>query len=472
MEVLVVSLTGPFSIFGRKPKATAKPGRASAPVALPLSLSATDPKEASKAALPKFKASATDQVDRRRADRSSALRMKLRAAFTPSQPVADRRMFAGRIDVLSNMISAIEDQKLHLVLYGPRGIGKTSLMQMLSRAAEDARYLVHRSSCGAASNFQETFRAAAQDIPLLFHSGFGPTTEEAESGASLADLLPPGEFSPRQFGELCARLTGTRVLIVLDEFDRAESPEFRRELAELLKILSDRSVRVQLVIAGVAADLADLVEHIPSIRRNIIAMRIPQLTEAEVRELITAGEQMTGLVFEEDARSAIVRVARGWPYISSLICHHAALATIDAGRTTVNAEDVTHAIQYTVDEFGGRIAKPLQTQADRLIGHFGGRLGVAAEASMTAGGAFDSADIRAIAKSDAETLAVRRMIERLASEKVAFEVTEDADGQQYAFVDDGVPAYIWFRTMQNELEPKQAAPVIKPAAGERFAPSS
>ena len=154
---------------------------------------------------------------------------------------------------------------------GERGIGKTSLLHMLTQAAQEARYIVVYSSCGANSTFDETFRAAAADIPLLFHSGFAPTTAEAETGSTLADLLPPGPLSPRKFGDLCAKLTGTRVLIILDEFDRCESGAFRRDVAELIKNLSDRLGRVQLVLAGVAADLTELVEHIPSIRRNIFA---------------------------------------------------------------------------------------------------------------------------------------------------------------------------------------------------------
>ena len=131
---------------------------------------------------------ASDQSSGWSADRFAAMRAKLRLAFTPSQPVNDRRMFAGREDVLRTMIRAIEDQRLHAVLYGERGIGKTSLLHMLTEAAHEARYIVVYSSCGANTTFDEIFRAAAADIPLLFHSGFAPTTSEAERGSTLADL--------------------------------------------------------------------------------------------------------------------------------------------------------------------------------------------------------------------------------------------------------------------------------------------
>jgi Cdc6-like AAA superfamily ATPase len=407
--------------------------------------------------LPRFKVSAADHFDRRRADRFTAIRLKLRSAFTPSQPVVDPRMFAGRGELLQHMIGSLEDQKLHLVLYGQRGIGKTSLLHMLADAARGARYIVHCASCGATSNFEETFRAAAQDIPLLFHSGFGPTTEESEGGSTFADLLPAGEFSPRHFGELCARLTGTRVLIILDEFDRTDSPDFRRELAELMKTLSDRTVRVQLVIAGVAADLADLIEHIPSIRRNIQAVRVPQMTDAEIREFIATGESATGLTFERAARDLVARIACGSPYFVSLICHHAALAAIDDNRSTVRAGDVAVAVEQSLRELRDRIGKPREAEIESLMSDgLGGLLTVIAGASLIAGGEFDAREIDAVSSNAVEATAAKRLIEQLAAKNLIF--TRLGDGQgKYQPLEDGLAPYLWFRGVLEDFQDTQSA---------------
>ena len=403
--------------------------------------------------LPRFKATAADQVDRQRSDRFTTLRMNLRAAFTPSQPVADRRMFAGRNAVLAAMIASIEDQKLHLVIYGPRGIGKTSLVHMLSEAGREARYIVHYSSCGAASNFQETFRGAAAEIPLRFHSAYGPTTEEAEAGSTFADILPKGGFSPRQFGDLCAKLTGTRVLVVLDEFDRAEDSNFRRELAELIKILSDRSVRVQLVIAGVAADIAELVEHIPSIRRNVLAVRVPLMGEDETREMIGMGERASGLTYDATARDFLVRIACGWPYIASLICHHAGLQAIDASRTTVVASDVSSALEGSLHELAGRIAKPTLLRVENLKDEGMSKLlTILAGAALRAGGEFELSDIDAIAGKSADAAGAKRLVAQLAGDHMLLRQQEEGFGAVYSFVEDGLPAYLWFQGAQDEFQ--------------------
>jgi len=62
--------------------------------------------------LPRFNGTASDQP---RYDRRSPLdlaRFRLRDAFTPSHPIVQPEMFAGRSKVLQTLIRAIEDQRL------------------------------------------------------------------------------------------------------------------------------------------------------------------------------------------------------------------------------------------------------------------------------------------------------------------------------------------------------------------------
>src|ERR1700761_6105651 len=88
---------------------------------------------------PRFRATASDQIGMQADSNFARARMKLLEYFTPSQPVSDRKRFAGRSDVLSSVIRAIEEQRLHVVVYGERGLGKTSVMHVLTQAARDAR---------------------------------------------------------------------------------------------------------------------------------------------------------------------------------------------------------------------------------------------------------------------------------------------------------------------------------------------
>ncbi|WP_293908071.1 AAA family ATPase [Phenylobacterium sp.] len=402
--------------------------------------------------LPRFNTTASDQMSGRGGDRFSAVRAKLRHAFTPSQPIADRRLFAGRDDVLKTIIRSIEDQRLHVVLYGERGIGKTSLVHILSQAAVEARYIVVYTSCGANSNFDETFRAAAADIPLLFHSGFSPTAAETEKGSSLADLLPPEPLSPRKFGDLCAKLTGTRVLIILDEFDRAESGSFRRDVAELIKNLSDRLGRVQLVLAGVAADLTELVEHIPSIRRNIFSLRVPKMTEAEVLQIVANGEREADIKFDADASASVVTVARGSPYLANLLCHHAGHVALDEGRATVIPADVAEAVGQAVREFEARVPTPIQAQVRRLFEKGQAEsMALAARAALSIDGPISAADM--VAAGEVTARKAEEIVETLTAEGI-LKRSQDGDGERrFTFVEEGLPTLIWMTWAQRNFQP-------------------
>lgn len=413
--------------------------------------------------LPRFQLSASDQITRRASARSADMRRKLRSVFTPAQPVWDPRNFAGRVGVLTSLIRSIEDQRLHVVVYGERGIGKTSLMHIMTQVAREARYIVAYSSCGATSNFTEVFRAIAEEIPLLFHQGFAPTDVETEAGGSLADLLPEGQLTSRHISDLFVNLVGTRLIVILDEFDRSESSEFRRSIAELIKNLSDRSVRAQLVIAGVADNLTELVQHIPSIRRNILALQVPRMTADEVRELVRIGEEATGIKFEEDGAQLITSVAFGSPYLASLLSHHASLHAIDSGAMEVSAENVRYAIDQATQEVGGRLSLLSRMQIDQLAAE-GNMvcLGILAGASLLGSGNFERKEIDALALNDEHGRRCLASAEDLANHRKLIASNTDEFGRRFHFIEESVPLYLWLRMAQDDFGGERTISVQRP----------
>src|SRR3546814_13654389 len=77
------------------------------------------------------------------------------------------RFFAGRQDTLARIIAALEGEGAHVVIYGERGIGKTSLMHVLADTARAARYMVVYDSCGADTRFDTMFRSILSRIPQI-----------------------------------------------------------------------------------------------------------------------------------------------------------------------------------------------------------------------------------------------------------------------------------------------------------------
>ena len=397
-----------------------------------------EPVDDAGSARPRFRSTAGDGMGARRADPLAAARIKLRDAFTPSQPVSNPRMFAGRDRLLDQLIHAIENQRVHVVLYGDRGIGKTSLLRVLGRQAGEARYLVDYSSCGEDTGFGDLFRGVAGSVPLLYHADHPPTSDEAARGGTLSDLLGAEPPTPREISDLFARLAGTRLLVILDEFDRS-SPTFRRQVAELVKTLSDRSARVQIVIAGVAANLTELVEHIPSIRRNIVGVGVTGLSADEVKQMIRIGERVSGLIYDDAAVDRIAEVADGSPYLAGLLGQHAGFAALDRESTTVGVEDVRVAVRRAADEVGTRLSERSRAAAGRVDEAGRDRLVALAQAALRGTGRFGAPALEAVVPDAGER---GRALDELVATGLIEEAGQGED-RHHRFTEEGVPTFLW-----------------------------
>ena len=280
-------------------------------------------------------------------------RERLSSAFHPSVPTREIDLFAGREEALATLIQALEVQKLHVVVYGDRGLGKTSLLNIMSHLARDAGYLVSHAACGSDSDFDSVFRQVAASVPLRHHASADPAT--VASGDTLASLLGEAPLDVPRAAELLGGVRGVRLLILLDEFDRASSDQFRLQVAELVKALSDGGASVQLVIAGVASNLNALIRHIPSIRRNIIGLPLGPMRDEELRAIVARGAERSGLTFEDEAADRLVTACNGSPYLANLLGQHAGLAATARGRTDVTVRDAGAAVSRATEELRLRL---------------------------------------------------------------------------------------------------------------------
>jgi Cdc6-like AAA superfamily ATPase len=397
--------------------------------------------------LPGFSTSVSDMPTLDGGGAFARLRGLIAKGFTPSHPVARADMFAGRLTLLKSLIRSIEHQQLHIVIYGDRGIGKTSLLNVLTELATQARYLVTRIACSEEGDFTDVFRRVMATIPLLYHTDYDPTSEAVERGDSFADLLPAGPVTVSAVSDLLSKVGGTRVLVLLDEFDRNKVPAFNRAVAELVKDLSDRSARVQLVIAGVAANLSDLIASAPSIRRNIIGIPVRRMEDDEIAELVELGAKTSDIGFEKDAMASIIATSCGSPYLASLISQHSGLNAIDRESRTVSRGDVAIAIQTVSDELALRLSRDSLHQIDKVPDTARHTMAELAREAMVNGG---------IVPVDRLSDMLKKM--QSPAKGVLDDVLQhllnpipNAPNGDLQFKEDGVSHYLWISNARNKL---------------------
>ncbi|HYE49315.1 MAG TPA: ATP-binding protein [Azospirillaceae bacterium] len=327
---------------------------------------------------------------------SQATSQALREAFTPTRPKQQvNSLFVGRLNTLRRIISAIEEERAHVVLFGDRGRGKTSLSNAVEQIAGQAGYLTLKVTCSAELGFEEMFRGILRRIPSTYYKASAENPfSSLRSFSSFDERLPPGPFSVGQLNDVLNEIAGTHVLVTLDEFDRVASEDVKNKLAELMKTITDTGSPVTLFVIGVAESVDQLLGKHPSIQRALVAVHLPLMSDREVDRILLAGAEAAGMEFEEGVRAGIVWLAKGLPYYAQLLGLHAARAAAARGSAAVTREDLLTAVKRARDETERGIVEAYH----RVLGPEGDRtladvLFLAAEAPIDDWGSFRAADL-------------------------------------------------------------------------------
>jgi hypothetical protein len=318
----------------------------------------------------------------------------LRDAFTPTRPKHDATLFSGRFREMQRIIAAIEEERAHVVVFGERGSGKTSLCNILAGKATEAGYVILQYACSTGIGFEDIFRNFLRHIPGTFLAeGWGAGGRRVDN---FSQLLPEGPFGVHELIEVFARIHDRHVILIVDEYDRVVSEDVKNKLAELIKIMSDASVPVTMLLIGVADDVRELFGKHPSLQRTLVTVPMPLMPRRDLEGLIAAGEAHAGLTFVPEVREAIIDFAQGLPYQAQLLCLFAARNAVRRNSRQVERDDLRYAVERAAEEaevrireaYGQAVGTPVESAFQDVLYH-------AARARSDEFGSFTAADVAA-----------------------------------------------------------------------------
>lgn len=274
--------------------------------------------------------------------------------FTPGSPINERDLFAGRLDQVQKILDAASQTGYHAVLYGERGVGKTSLSNVLSSFLTDAggSALYPRVNCDASDTFTSIWKKAFKDITLTNTrklAGFSDRSD-IETRSFVEGL--PAELAPDDIRRLLAQLASAcRIVVTFDEFDRIADRKITLLMADTVKNLSDYAIPVTILIIGVADSVDALIDEHQSIERSLVQIPMPRMSAEEIMNIVNNGLRRLHLDIKGDALGEIAEMSQGLPYITHLLSLHTARNAIDRGVSTIEEADLRKGIELSLDQW-------------------------------------------------------------------------------------------------------------------------
>jgi Cdc6-like AAA superfamily ATPase len=268
-------------------------------------------------------------------------------AFSPSQPITDKTLFAGRLDQMRTLLDVIFQAGQHAVIYGERGVGKTSLSRVIKQVVNQS-YWTADYTCSSADTFGSIWREVLRSFPVTEQrppTGFSSAGQSKSTTTSLVSMLEKNEPSPndvRRCLELIAEVDSA--VIFIDEFDRPKDPSLRGLFADTVKILSDQGIQVTIVLVGVADTVDDLIAGHNSIQRALVQVQMPRMAIDELKEIVSQGMQTAQLDVTSEFVDRVVELSQGLPHYTHLLSQYGGVATVERGSREVSAEDLSAAI--------------------------------------------------------------------------------------------------------------------------------
>jgi Cdc6-like AAA superfamily ATPase len=284
--------------------------------------------------------------------RWNELAMQAGQVFSPSAPIDERSLFAGRETQVRTVVDAINQKGQHAIIYGERGVGKTSLSNVLHSFLGQQKFpvLAPRVQCEAADNFDKVWHRVFDKIELMREKKtmrMQSATERESYRAS--ELLEGGDVSPDDVRRILAIISSAAVsIVIIDEFDRL-TKERRRPFADTVKTLSDHAVPATVILLGVADSVDELIHEHQSVERALVQVSMPRMSSDEIRQIIHTGLQKLGMTIKPDALQRIVVLSQGLPHYTHLIGLYSARAALDAKTLEIDEEIVGKAIEKAVD---------------------------------------------------------------------------------------------------------------------------
>lgn len=306
-------------------------------------------------------------------------RGRLNNTVHPSENISRPYQLKGRDAPLRQMRDCFETPGSHPFIWGPRGVGKTSLghtaceeySELVTLAAAVAcekdtafgtlltdllRYVISNNKV---SIRDKSFTASVS----AFGVSIGAKLGDVQGSVSVEGPNHATAYLQTIFSQ--SRFPSTIPTIIIDEFDRLKNRDTFEMLSGTLKQISVVGLNLKIILCGVTEDLNDLLGAHESVERYIYGVELPPLTHDAVWQIISDVEQEFSVRFNRGQHVRISQIASGYPAFAHLILKNIVLRAYELGYE--GAEITNDLYKEGISESAQQAATRLKTAYENAI---------------------------------------------------------------------------------------------------------
>lgn len=298
----------------------------------------------------------------------------VRKVFTPHQPIQSVELFYGRREEVQRLIEHLNTPGQHALLFGERGVGKSSLAnissELLLQHLVDGNLITKR--CDGDDTFISVITPLLEEVGINLHIQ-STQRQKAEGGKAGLDLklisagvdtkstdtttesgINSSEITPSWAAK---KVSNLKALFLIDEVDALKNQDDKRRIAELVKLLSDEASPLKIILVGIAETSADLVAGHPSVQRCLRETRLSRMEPDELSLIILSGAEKLNLQFSDAAVNKIVSVSSGYAHFTHLLALKTAEDAIAEDRSVINVNHVEQSTRRAVEDAEGTLKR-------------------------------------------------------------------------------------------------------------------
>ena len=295
------------------------------------------------------------------------IKSHVREVFTPAIPISNQMLFHGRRDELVRIIRNLNTPGMHSLVYGDRGVGKSSLANVAAQTYKDFKkdkldqeVKIYFESCDPNTTFESLIRRPLKDMGIdlsisdsqikirkravvssnaFIIGGEGEIEKEETITYIKLDAMP--SYASAELNELDG-------LIVVDEAESLKVNE-KLYLTSFIKHLSDKNAKLKLLIVGIAETATELMDNHRSVTRCLNEIHLERMEDRGLKDIVESGlfilkrEYNTNLDVEKEVIGKIVELSAGYPYYTHLLALKCAESAIVSGKPFINVLQLSNA---------------------------------------------------------------------------------------------------------------------------------